>query len=96
MKSTKQKPGFFELITELIGGLQIMASPFLISLVIGLAIYLLRPGRTGLITAITLISLGLLIGLAWAVKIWKKKGTNNFISEITSTPEHQDSDNKKE
>ncbi|MGB3006804.1 MAG: hypothetical protein WBC06_09855, partial [Chitinophagaceae bacterium] len=51
----KNKPSFFELITEILGWVQIAASPFLIGLVIGLIIYNYLPGLTGIIIALIIV-----------------------------------------
>ena len=94
MKEEKQIAGkqnekfnFFELATEIFGWLQIFASPFLIALAVGFIIYLSMPGKLGIIIAILVAVLGLIIGIIWATKTWKKKGTVNFMSRVSATPE---------
>ena len=77
----------FEFITEGIGWLQIVASPLLIGLVIGAIIYLTEPNTTRLIIGVIVATAGLVIGMIWATKQWKGKGTIWFMSRIMATPE---------
>lgn len=78
---------FFEFLTEMLGWLQIFISPFLAGLGIGFAIYLCIPGTTGLIIAISIAILGLILGIIWATRIWKKNGTIKFMSNLSATAE---------
>lgn len=41
--------------------------------------------------------IGLVIGIIWATRIWKKSGTLNFMSRINASPEldHKDLKNDK-
>ena len=77
----------FELITETIGWLQIVASPLLIGLIVGAIIYFPNPTTTRLVLGIIVATLGLFIGVIWATKQSKGKGTNWFMSRIIATPE---------
>lgn len=77
----------FEYIMEIIGWLQIVASPFLIGLGIGAFIYFPDPTLTNLIIAIVISLVGLILGIIWATKIWKTKGTVWFMSRLSATPE---------
>ena len=77
----------FEIIMEIIGWLQIVASPLLIGLGIGAFIYFRNPNTTNLIIAIGLAILGLIIGIIWATKVWKTKGTMWFVSQVSATPD---------
>ncbi|MEN9304597.1 MAG: hypothetical protein RL264_3026 [Bacteroidota bacterium] len=77
----------FEFITEVIGWLQIVASPLFIGLGIGAFIYITNPTFERLILGISIASLGLIVGILWATKIWKtKEGTIWFLSRIMATP----------
>ncbi len=78
---------FFEIIMDIIGWLQIVASPFLIGLGIGVLIYFSNQNNTNLIIAIGLAILGLIIGIIWATKIWKTKGSMWFVSQVSATPD---------
>jgi hypothetical protein len=77
----------FEFITELIGWLQIVASPLLIGGIIGAIIYFSRPSTTRLVIGIIVTTVGLVLGVIWATKKWKRKGTIFFLSRIMATPE---------
>lgn len=87
----------FELITELIGWLEIMISPTLIGVIIGIIVYLNFPNTTGKVIGISIGILGLLIGVIWATKIFKsKKGTVWFMSRIMATPELDKKENENQ
>lgn len=77
----------FEFIMEIIGWLQIVASPFLIGLGIGAFIYFPNPTLTNLIIGIVISIIGLITGIIWATKIWKTKGTMWFVSQVSATPD---------
>ena len=77
----------FEKITEIIGWLQIVASPTLIFGGIGAFIYFRNPNTTNLIIAICIGLFGLVCGIVLANKMWKGKGTVWFMSRISATPE---------
>lgn len=89
---------FFELITESIGWLQIVASPFLIGIIIGALIYFPNPSSITFILGIIVAILGLFLGIMWANKAWKGKGTIWFMSRVMATPEldNLDSQNKSD
>lgn len=77
----------FEYFTEIVGWIQIVASPFLAGLIIGAIIYFSKPDRSTLIMAIVIATIGLTFGVIWATKVWRKKGTMHFMSKINATPE---------
>lgn len=89
---------FFELITESIGWLQIVASPFLIGIIIGALIYFPNPSSITLILGIIAAILGLVLGIMWANKVWKGKGTIWLMSRVMASPEldNLDTQNKSE
>ena len=74
-------------MTEVMGWFKIVISPFLAGIVIGAVVYFTQPDTTRLILGISIGILGLIVGIIWANKIWRKKGTINFLTEITATPE---------
>jgi hypothetical protein len=84
-----------EFITELIGWFQIVISPFLIGLFIGAVIYFTMQGTLGLVLGIGITSLGLLIGIIFATRVWKKKGTVNFMSRVSASPELDNLEDEK-
>ena len=77
----------FGYIMEVISWLQIVASPLLIGLIIGSVIYFPNPTETKLVIAIIISVFGLVIGIVWANRIWKTKGTIWFVSQVSATPE---------
>jgi F0F1-type ATP synthase assembly protein I len=81
----KQKKNFFELFTELIGWLSIAISPFVIGSFIGLIIYSYKTDKTSLLIAILIACLGLVAGVIWATRIWRKRGTISFLSKLNSS-----------
>lgn len=86
-ETKKSKRSFPELFTEVLGWLQIVASPLLAGLVSGFLIYLAMPGTLGMILAIAVAFTGLIVGVIWATRIWNKKGTINFMARMIATPE---------
>ncbi len=81
-----------EKIPELIGWLQIAAAPTIIGVIAGVLIYLSNPSTFRLILAIVVVILCLILGIYLAGRIYKKKGTVDFLSKVNETPEM----NKKE
>lgn len=73
---------------EIIGWLQIMASPFFIGLTIGAFVYFPNQSTSTLIIGLSIAFLGLLVGVIIATRIFKsKKGTIDFLSRTMATPE---------
>jgi hypothetical protein len=77
----------FHVITEVFGWLQIAASPFLAGLIIGGIVYLAKRDAIGLTIGIIIASIGLVVGIVWATKVWRSQGTVNFMSRLLGTPE---------
>ena len=67
------KASFFETLTEIIGWLQIVASPLIMGLVIGFIIYLSRPDNMGLFIGVAVALVGLIIGIVWQPRFGKRK-----------------------
>lgn len=80
------KKSAFEYFTEVMDWMQIMASPFLAGLIIGAIIYLSNPNRSTLIISVIMATIGLTVGVIWATRVWRKKGTIHFMSRIMRTP----------
>jgi hypothetical protein len=74
-------------MTEVVGWLQIVASPALTGLVIGFLIYLYTPDTLGMLLGIAVASIGFIVGVIWATKVWKRSGTVHFMSRVMATPE---------
>lgn len=77
----------FEIITEVVGWIQIVFSPTLLGIAFGFGIYYNFPNLTGMIIGILIIVIGLIIGIVLATKKFKTTGTIHFLSRIKATPE---------
>ncbi len=84
LTNKKKKKDFFNFFLEVFGFIRIVASPLLVGVAIGIGVYVSKPDNVGLIIAISIAALGLLIGIIWATKIWKKKSTIDYITTATS------------
>ena len=82
-----EKLNFFDRFFEIVGWVQIVASPLLLAAIIGFLVYISKPNTTRLIIGIAIVVAGLIIGIIWATKIWKGKGTIHFISRMNASPE---------
>ena len=77
----------FEIITEIVGWIQIVLSPTLIGIGLGFGIYYYFPNLTGMILGILIVIIGFIIGIIWATKKFKTTGTIHFLSRVSATPE---------
>ncbi len=84
------KLGGHSLFFEIMGWLQIVASPLLIGAIIGFVLYVSIPGQNALIVGLAPVILGLIVGVIWANRIWKKGGTSRYMSRAMSSPEFDD------
>lgn len=74
-------------LTEILGALLILGSPTLMGALIGGYFYLNNPGAQTQWLFVGLSALGLLIGIWWAVREWKSRGTVWFVSRLMATPD---------
>lgn len=74
-------------ITSFFAWLQIVSSPLLFGVIAGFIIYRIYPGTTGLILGIIIAFSGLIAGVIFATRVWKKRGTVDFISRVSASPE---------
>ena len=77
----------FERVIEIVGWLQIVLSPTLIGIGIGLAICFNYQNLLGIIVGILFAISGLIIGIIWATKVYKTTGTMSFLSRLSETPD---------
>jgi hypothetical protein len=70
-----EKMSFFDYATEVVGWLQIVASPLLGGLIIAAFIYFSNPTILRLVIAFGITLIGLIVGIIFATKTWKKQGT---------------------
>jgi disulfide bond formation protein DsbB len=90
MSKQYKEEGLFKIIkltTESIGWIKIALSPIIIGLIVGAIVYFLKQNTTTLVLGIVISLLGLIIGVVWANKHWKGKGTVTFVSRINAMPE---------
>jgi hypothetical protein len=73
---------FLELVFEIIGGIRIAISPTLIGCGIGAFVYYDAPSPVRLTIGIGLSTVGLVIGILWAVRVYQTKGTMRFLATI--------------
>lgn len=78
---------FFHYFLEFVGWVRIVASPLLIAVIAGLIVYFNNPNTKGIVIAAFIVLSGLLVGILWATRIWKKHGTLNFLSRVNASPE---------
>ena len=76
-----------EWLTSSIAWLQIVCSPLFFGVVPGLIVYGFYPTTTGLFLGIAIAVAGLTAGIIFATRIWKKRGTVDFISRVSASPE---------
>ena len=93
MEEKKITVKLLEFITKFLAWLQIVVSPLIVGIVIGIIVYANKTDSSGKVIAVSIASLGLILGIILATRIWRKKGTVEFISRVRSTPEL---DNKEE
>lgn len=91
MKERKQTSSklfkVLEFITEILGWVQIVALPALVGIVIGALIIYPNPTMIRLVFGVITAALGVAVGVLWATKQWKGKGTMWLISRTTASPE---------
>ena len=85
-----------EWITSFFAWLQIVASPLFFGVILGLIVYGIYPNTAGLIFGIAIATSGLTIGIIFATRIWKKRGTVDFISRVSASPELDNLDDEKD
>jgi hypothetical protein len=74
-------------LTKFFAWLQIVASPTIVGIIFGASIYASKRDTTGLVIGIIIAFAGLLTGVIWATKVWKKTGTVEFMSKLNATPD---------
>lgn len=84
---------FIAFLIDCLGWLRIAASPILISIALAVALYINLPNNWNLALALVTIQLGIIVGIMWASRVWKKHGTMNFLagkSEASSNQEEEE------
>jgi hypothetical protein len=78
---------FFAYFIEILRWIQITIVIPIILFFFSLGIYSAYPSNLVLYICAFFIILGFIFGAIWATRIWKTKGTSNFISKIYSSPD---------
>ena len=86
----------FDYFTEVVGWLQIAAFPLSVGLLVGAGIYFSDPTTLRLVIGIGIVLIGLITGIVFATRVWKKQGTMHFVSSEMASPEldHAEEDKK--
>jgi len=58
----------------------------LIGVAIGVAVYIYKTNEIGFIIAVSIASIGFIIGVIWATKIWRKKSAIDYVFSIIASP----------
>jgi len=77
----QEKMSPFDYFTEVVGWLQIVASPLLFGLIIGACVYLFDPTTLRLLFGISNALVGLIIEIVFATIVWKSKAQCIFFQE---------------
>jgi hypothetical protein len=85
---------FLKNLTSFFAWLQIMVSPSLVGVIVGGLAWLGLKGVLGVVVGSGCAALGIWLGIWWAEKARKEKGTVEFVSRIRSHPEWQKQDQK--
>ena len=85
-----------EFLTAFVAWVQIVASPLIVGFVIGFLVYNKYPSEKGLFGGIAIAVLGFIIGIIWATRTWKKRGTLEFMSKVSSNSEFYKSEEEEE
>jgi hypothetical protein len=75
------------LFVEVFSWIKIVLSPTLAAAILAGIIVYNKQDETGIAIGVSVISAGFIIGVVWAVYIWRKYGTTNFLSRISASPE---------
>jgi hypothetical protein len=76
-----------EFLIDAFSWLKIVASPFLMAVIIAIIIYLNIAGILGFSLSLITLLVGLIAGVILATRIWKTEGTTTFLSRIHANPE---------
>jgi hypothetical protein len=99
----KTKLNGFAIFVEVLGFLRIAIVPWILASVVGFIIYGSTKTKSGLVFGILCSLFGLGLGIFWAINVWRKHGTMNFLSAVDASPDldhigrqTDDSNQKKE
>lgn len=78
---------FFETVLDVIAGIDIVASPLLISAIPAGIVWFTAEGCIKSIVPIFLLFIGLFIGIRWSLRAAREEGTFTYMNRINRSPE---------
>jgi hypothetical protein len=86
-ESYVQKRGFMDYLTEMIGWIQIVFGCLVSTAILSSILYLFIPSTLTFVMGIIVTSIGLIVGIFWATKSYRSKGTMTLIGRYRACPE---------
>lgn len=78
---------FFETVLDVLAGIDIIASPLLISAIPAGIVWFTTEGWVKAIVPILLLFIGLIIGIRWSLRVARGEGTFTYMNRINRSPE---------
>lgn len=75
------------LLIEVVSWIKVVLSPTLAAALLAGIIVYNKQDETGIAIGVSLITVGFIVGVVWAVYVWRKYGTTNFLSRASASPE---------
>lgn len=72
---------------EVLCWLRIVASPTIMGGIAGFLLWKGVGGASGILFGGLVALCGLILGIMWAIRIWKKQGTSTFMSRVNASPD---------
>lgn len=83
-------------LIEVVNWFRIILFPTFLGVLLGGIIYYFFQNYTGKTLWIICSIIGVVSGVIWASKIWKKQGTTTFMSKVITTPELDNTNDEEE
>lgn len=83
-------------LIEVVNWFRIILFPTFLGVLLGGIIYYFFQNYTGKTLWIICSIIGVVSGVIWASKIWKKQGTTTFMSKVIATPELDNTNDEEE
>jgi cytochrome c biogenesis protein CcdA len=74
-------------LVEVIAWVRIVLSPTLAAAIVAGIIVYKKQDAQGYAIGLSIVLMGFIIGVVWAVNIWRKQGTTQFLSRVSASPE---------
>ncbi len=72
---------------EVLCWFRIVSSPTIMVGVAGFVLWKGVGGTSGILIGGFVVLCGLILGIMWATRIWKKQGTSTFMSRVNTSPD---------